>query len=80
MAKRVRPGYSSYAQLVQMLDQGWCIEPPVYLRPPWRTNSRRHDTYHFVLWRGQRVNLVSVADSPEIQSFLAEQGLSVDRL
>ena len=65
-----------------MLDQGWQIEPPAYVRPRWRSclRSKRENTYHFVLWDGDRVNLVSVRDCPEIQQFLADNRLAVDRL
>jgi len=76
----VRPGYSSYAQLVALVSQGWRIEPPVYMRPQWRSRSREENTYHFILWRGDRFNLVSVPDSPELQQFLEQNRLSVDRL
>jgi hypothetical protein len=65
-----------------MLAQGWQIEPPVYVRPRWRSGLRlrRENTYHFVLWNGDRVTLVSVLDCPEIHRFLEDNGLGVDRL
>jgi hypothetical protein len=65
-----------------MVAQGWRIEPPVYVRPRWRSSLRlkRGNTYHFVLWQGDQVNLVSVLDCPEIGRFLADNKLSVDRL
>ena len=74
--------YSSYAHLVEMVAQGWQIESPVYVRPRWRSGLRltRGNTYHFVLWQGDQVNLVSVLDCPEIRRFLADNKLSVDRL
>jgi hypothetical protein len=75
-----RAGFSSCDQLKEMLRQGWQIEPPVYVRPGWRSRSEREDTYHFILWRGNKVNLVSVADSAEVWSFLEQKGLNVDRL
>ena len=74
--------YSSYAHLVEMVAQGWQIEPPVYVRPRWRSSLRlkKGNTYHFVLWQGDQVNLVSVLDSADIQRFLTEKQLPVDRL
>jgi len=74
--------YSSYTHLVEMLAQGWQIEPPIYVRPRWRSSLRlkREKTYHFVLWQGDQVNLVSVLDSADIQRFLTENQLAVDRL
>ena len=72
----------SYAHLQAMLTQGWRIEPPVYVRPRWcsRLRLKKEDIYHFVLWNGDRVSLVSVLDCPEIQQFLADNELAVDRL
>ena len=75
-----RPGYSSYAQLVALVSQGWRVEPPVYMRPQWRSRAREENVYHFVLWWGGRFNLVSVPDSPELQQFLERNRLPVDRL
>ncbi len=73
--------FSSYAHLAGMLSSGWEVESPVYVRP--RMHSRLQeepDTYHFVLWNGDRVALVSVLGCPEIRQFLAEHNLSTDRL
>lgn len=72
--------FSSYTYLKEMLARGWRIEPPVYVRPRWRTafRAQKEDAYHFVLWDGQQVNLVSVIDCPEIQQFLADQRLPTD--
>jgi hypothetical protein len=74
--------YSSYTYLVSMLAQGWRVEPPVYVRPRWRSplRLRKENTYHFVLWNGDRISLVSVLDCPEIERLLAENHLAVDRL
>jgi hypothetical protein len=65
-----------------LLDEGWKIEPPVYARPHWQSasNSKTKKRYHFVLWRDNQVNLVSIPESPEIQQVLVEHGLAVDRL
>jgi hypothetical protein len=74
--------FSSYAHLKEMLAKGWQIEPPVYVRPRWRPafRTQKENTYHFVLWDGNQVNLVSVIDSPEIQQFLADQRLPTDHV
>ena len=78
----VGPVFSSCAHLRAILDQGWQIESPVYVRPRWRSRlrSKKENTYHFVLWNGNTVNLVSVRDCPQIQQFLADNGLAIDRL
>ena len=82
VAVGVEPVYSSYAYLVKMLTQGWQIEPPVYVRPRWRSGLRlnKENTYHFVLWNEDRVSLVSVLDCPEVERFLRDNCLTVDRL
>lgn len=74
--------YLSRASLEELLARGWRIEPPVYARSDWQSlaTSKRGNTYHFVLWRENRVNLVSVRESPEIQRFLVESELAVDYL
>lgn len=79
---RTQSAYSSCTGLRKMLAEGWEIEPPVYIRPHWQSNSRwkNSSVYHFVLWRRNQVNLVSIPDSPEIAQFLIEHGLTVDRL
>jgi hypothetical protein len=81
MVKR-RSLYATCAVLEEMLGEGWRIEPPVYVRPHWRSNSSSaaKSTYHFVLWRDRQVNLISVPESPEIQQFLAESEVTVDSL
>ena len=80
--KELRPPHSSYAHLTTMLAQGWRLEPPVYIRPRWRSRLRagEENIYHFVLWHGNRVNLVSVPDCPQVQQFLADNNLAVDSL
>jgi hypothetical protein len=82
VARGVGTLFSSYAHLVKMLEQGWRIEPPVYVRPRWRSRLRlrNESTLHFVLWREDQVSLVSALDCPEIQQFLMEKGLPVDHL
>lgn len=74
--------FSSYAHLMAMLAQGWKIESPVFVRRRWRSRvrSKKENTYHFVLWNGNTVNLVSVLDCREIQQFLADNRLAIDRL
>lgn len=74
--------FSSYTQLTALLAEGWEIEPPVYLRPRWNIHSRSRieDTYHFILWDKNSLNLVSLLDCPELQQFLTDNNLAVDKL
>jgi hypothetical protein len=77
-----RPHYADCADLEAMLGDGWEVEPPVYVRPHWqsRSDSNGNRTYHFVLWRDNQVNLVSIPESPELKCFIGACGLAVDRL
>jgi hypothetical protein len=65
-----------------MLDHGWRIEPPVYVRPRWRSalRTRKEHALHFVLWNRDQVSLVSVLDCPEIQQFLVDRRLPIDHV
>jgi hypothetical protein len=77
-----RGPYATCAVLKAMLSEGWEIEPPVYVRPHWRStvSARPRKTYHFILWRDRQVNLVSVPESSEIRRFLTQCELAVDAL
>jgi hypothetical protein len=77
-----RSSRATCAYLKQLLDEGWEIEQPVYMRPHWRSTARSNNsrTYHVILSRENRVNLVSVPEGSEIEQFLAERGLAVDSL
>ena len=79
---KVLTAYASRASLEELLSRGWKIEPPVYARSGWRSpvTSKAENTYHFVLWRENKVNLVSVREGPEIQRFLADSELAIDYL
>jgi hypothetical protein len=72
---------ASHRHLLELLGQGWQIQPPVFVRSRWWAGSMsaRGDTYHFVLWSGEGIRLVSVAESPEVVQLVMDSGLSVDR-
>ena len=80
MAKANRPGYLSYRQFLVRLDQGWRVDPPIYIRSRWCSRSQREETYHLILRNRGKTDLVSVDDSPEMRRFIAEQDLPLDRL
>ena len=79
---KVKTHASCRDSLEELLARGWSIEPPVYARPHWQSPvaSKEANTYHFVLWRDDQVNLVSVRESPEIQQFLTDSELAIDYL
>jgi hypothetical protein len=74
--------FSSYTRLTALLAEGWEIEPPVYLSPRWNIHSRSRieDTYHFILWDKNSLKLVSLLDSLELQQFITDNNLTVDKL
>jgi hypothetical protein len=85
--QKARAAYSSFVHLTVLLDQGWQIEQPIYIRPRWRSRALRthshyegEHTYHFVLRHGDKFSLVSVYDCPEVQQLLESEELTVDRL
>jgi hypothetical protein len=85
--QKAKAAYSSFVHLVALLDQGWQIEQPIYIRPRWRSralharsHSEKERTYHFVLRHGDKFSLVSVFDCPEVQQLLKSEKLTVDRL
>ena len=77
-----RSSQATCAYLEKLLDEGWEIEQPVYIRPHWRSKalSNNSKTYHVILSRESQVNLVSIPEGLEIERFLAERGLAVDSL
>jgi len=80
--QKARTAYSSFVHLTALLDEGWQIEPPIYVRPRLRSRLRpeRENTYHFVLRQGTRFSLISVFDCPEVQQLLENKQLTIDRL
>ncbi|MFN8481893.1 MAG: hypothetical protein U0768_02395 [Anaerolineae bacterium] len=57
------------------LEEGWAIDGPVY-----RTEDQKRGRviFHFITWYGRTPRVVSVADGPDVQRFLAEQMLAVE--
>ena len=72
--------FSSFTHLKSTLTEGWQIEPPVYVRARRRSADAPENVYHFILWNGNKVNLVSVRDCSELQQFLDTSKLSIDHI
>ncbi|MFN8471612.1 MAG: hypothetical protein U0822_05280 [Anaerolineae bacterium] len=62
-----------YNELLLALQDGWAVDPPIYVRPTWWTHSASQLTYHFVLRRRGELNLVSVADSVVVRDLIEQQ-------
>jgi hypothetical protein len=71
-------GQHSFAGLMNKLDSGWLIEPPVYIMADPADRSRR--VFRLVLWRNGRPHVVTLGDGPEIRQFLAERRLMQESL
>jgi hypothetical protein len=65
------------ATLERLLDAGWRIEPPVLVRLAWSPRYADRFAYHFILQRDTQRSLVVIADSPELQQFLAANAIAV---
>ena len=63
--------------LERLLEAGWQIEPPVLTRLAWAQHKADEVAYHFILRRDAQRSLVVIADSPELQRFLATNAIAV---
>jgi hypothetical protein len=63
--------------LERLLDAGWRIEPPVLARLAWSQRDAEQCAYHFILKRDAQRSLVVIADSPELQQFIAVNAIAV---
>lgn len=67
-----------YTRLLEALTEQWRICPPVYIRPTFWLYAGVPLTFHFVLRRGEQVNLISVLDCSAVRQFVEEQALEID--
>jgi hypothetical protein len=63
--------------LERLLGAGWRIEPPILARLAWSQRDADRYAYHFILQRDAQRSLVVIADSPELQQFIALNALAV---
>jgi hypothetical protein len=63
--------------LERLLDAGWRIEPPVLAHLAWSQRDADQFAYHFILKRDAQRSLVVIADSPELQQFIASNAIAV---
>jgi hypothetical protein len=71
-------GYQSFAELMQELDAGWQIGPPVYVMV--NPVQKNKTVFRMVLWRDGRPRVVSVPDGPDIRQYLLDCHLSQESL
>jgi hypothetical protein len=63
--------------LQRLLNAGWQIEPPVLARLAWSQRDAGQFAYHFIIQRDTQRSLVVIADSPELQRFIASHAIAV---
>jgi len=66
------------AALQRQLDQGWQIEPPVYVMADPAQRSRV--VFRMVIWREGKPRVATVHDCPEVRQFLADRRLRAEAL
>ncbi|WP_322800116.1 hypothetical protein [Thermoflexus sp.] len=73
-AEGLYPGYAELADLRFALDEGWIIEPPVYVyrEEGWRPYC------HILLRRAERQVLLSLPESDVLRRFLEEQRVPLE--
>ena len=70
--------HQTLAALQRKLDEGWQIEPPVYVMADPAHRSRI--VFRMVLWREGKPRVASVRDCPEIRQYLADRRLRQEAL
>jgi hypothetical protein len=73
------PREQRYLALLAALDVGWYIEEPVYLRSRWGADDP--PMYHFILRCNaqETPRLISVPQGPEVERFLLDHHLQIER-
>jgi hypothetical protein len=67
---------ADYLQLIETLEQGWEIVPPVYLRPRW-TNDQEN-VYHFIVKQSKdSTKMITITDDALARNFIAAHQLKV---
>ena len=70
---RAETAHEQYKHLLFALNEGWGVDPPVYIRPSWSTRHAACITFHFVLRRRGELTLISVQDNPVVRDLLNRQ-------
>ncbi|MGB0384572.1 MAG: hypothetical protein ACPGWR_07085 [Ardenticatenaceae bacterium] len=69
-----------YQLLQQYLQEGWVVDPPVFVRSEWAIQQKDRHTYHFILKRAKRLDLLAIPRSEELETFVREQELRLSYL
>ena len=71
---------SRYQRLQIYLQEGWSIDPPIFVNPNWSYRNRTSDVYHVILERNSSHQLLVVPRSSKIDQFISEKELPVNHL
>ena len=74
------PGEQRFQRLLEYLEEGWEIDPPIFVRPLWRAIHKPEDAYHFILTRSRELHLLVVPRSPGVDQFVRDRRLPLNRL
>lgn len=69
-----------FQRLREYIEEGWVIDPPIFVRPVWHSRHRTQDAYHFILKRQEALHLLVLPVTPEVDHFVREQQLPLNRL
>lgn len=73
------PALARYHTLLAALDEGWRVEPPVYLRADWSLRTHHSRVFHFVLRRDalRMTTLLSVPDCEAVRRLINDNEWSI---
>lgn len=73
------PALARYHTLLAALDEGWRVEPPVYLRADWSLRVKGTRVFHFVLRREalRMTTLLSVPDCDAVRQLINDNDWTI---
>lgn len=69
-----------FRRLQSFLDDGWNIDPPIFVRPVWYSLSDAQSAYHFILKRAGDLQLLVVPACDEVDQFVRDRRLPLNHL
>ena len=69
-----------YQRLQEYLQEGWAIDPPIFVRPVWHNLHSAQDAYHFILKRAESLHLLVVPCAPEVDLFVESERFPLNYL
>ena len=68
----------SFCTLLAVLDLGWQVQQPIYLRPRWDEESEK--VYHFILTKSptDEPTMITIRYSKDVERLVIEEGWQVN--